>query len=1030
MLRSAMVMLLIGFGFVARVDGADPPAAAKDKPQPVQPDDPRTRDRSKFGPADPRRFFEIPDAPPGVATRPTGDFSRLPVVDEYVGPLPEKLPTMFNFTSPIKINKATGRVAYYYRFDAPEELFKAGEFMNSPVKSTITSGGEGSTAAMRHTRPLVRAIVDGIPSPIYRSASRPRFAGKAVKYVAEMEDDYRVVRDGAPGKVGFTSIRFWGSYRENDRLGYIVSLKLGTQQLLLNDEVGPEFERIRNADYSTDHRLIYVAGDFDKEKDEFKTMQLVVDQKPEKVYEFAGLITTSPDGRRYAYLAKQGDGWRVVLDGQEQPIYKGIGDRSLRFSPDSKRFAYAAFTGDKWALVVDGKEHPMEGGIYSSLAFGPDSRRFACVAKKEGQCVALVDGKATASFPGEIPAQLKLPGVELSPAGEPFFVILTGGVSQAFVHPGQEKPIGFSRVQGLTFNSDGSQIAYTGVRVAGGKKSSFVVLNDEVGPEHQYINDLQFSPDGKHLYYVGGKDEGEVLVTDGKEGLAADDFKQIAFSPDGQRMALRIKRGEEDVILLNGQEIAKYPYDAFFEVGVDNSLVFSPDGKVLAFFAQQGGKQFLVAHQNGVKQSPGYERIVQAPPVFETPTRIRFFAARDEALFRVYAAATGQSGEEPWIGGDSPISQETIAGWNNEGAAFERKEQPVIAAGYFRKAAELGHAGAQASLGYMYDKGYGPDPGGPSKAVRWTRMAAEQGQMVAMSNMGWYQRIGKGAPKDLTESLRWYRQSAEAGFVKANYEMGRIYKYAYGVQRDDRQAFDWFMKAADKGYAKAQFEVGYAYANARGVELDYQAAMRWYRKAADQGHAVATNNIGWLIAGGRGVERNMRVAKDWYRVAALKGNENARANLQNMLPDRRGSRGMYPWFKESKTVHRTITTGKYGEFTTWREFTVEVPSGDRNKPYKVAVPVYVYSQQQIAAATDVEGVIHTDKFPDVGIDDLRPLSDSDWKYFKSIYTDDAIAICYPPFLVIGKNLKGEPKQTRTVIQNYMERYYEESARQQ
>jgi len=52
------------------------------------------------------------------------------------------------------------------------------------------------------------------------------------------------------------------------------------------------------------------------------------------------------------------------------------------------------------------------------------------------------------------------------------------------------------------------------------------------------------------------------------------------------------------------------------------------------------------------------------------------------------------------------------------------------AAAWFRQAAEQGHAGAQFSLGLMYDNGWGV-PEDDAEAAFWYRKAAEQGEVRA-----------------------------------------------------------------------------------------------------------------------------------------------------------------------------------------------------------------------------------------------------------------------------------------------------------
>ncbi len=65
-------------------------------------------------------------------------------------------------------------------------------------------------------------------------------------------------------------------------------------------------------------------------------------------------ILFSPDGKRMAYVARQGKYWNVVVDEQQGMRYDEI--RSLQFSPDSKHCLYTARNGNTWRVVVD--EHP------------------------------------------------------------------------------------------------------------------------------------------------------------------------------------------------------------------------------------------------------------------------------------------------------------------------------------------------------------------------------------------------------------------------------------------------------------------------------------------------------------------------------------------------------------------------------------------------------------------------------------------------------------------------------------------------
>lgn len=81
-------------------------------------------------------------------------------------------------------------------------------------------------------------------------------------------------------------------------------------------------------------------------------------------------IGFSPDGKHVAYIANRGDRQFVVLDGQENGAYEGIGVGPL-FGGDSGRVAYSAQKGRKQVVVVNGEEGPE----YTSILSGPVFRR-------------------------------------------------------------------------------------------------------------------------------------------------------------------------------------------------------------------------------------------------------------------------------------------------------------------------------------------------------------------------------------------------------------------------------------------------------------------------------------------------------------------------------------------------------------------------------------------------------------------------------------------------------------------------------
>jgi TPR repeat protein len=134
---------------------------------------------------------------------------------------------------------------------------------------------------------------------------------------------------------------------------------------------------------------------------------------------------------------------------------------------------------------------------------------------------------------------------------------------------------------------------------------------------------------------------------------------------------------------------------------------------------------------------------------------------------------------------------------------------------------------------------------------------------------------GEGVPEDDAEAVRWYRMAADQGHAKAQYNLGLMYGTGEGVSEDDAEAVKWYRLAADQGVAFAQNNLGNMYFNGEGVLKNYAEAVKWYRLAADQGVAAAQYNLGNMYYRGQGVPVNYVTAYAWWNIASASGNESA-----------------------------------------------------------------------------------------------------------------------------------------------------------
>jgi Tol biopolymer transport system component len=129
-----------------------------------------------------------------------------------------------------------------------------------------------------------------------------------------------------------------------------------------------------------------------------KMASLVVDGTVVASFQKMGTPVFSPDGKRTAVWASDGDKEFVVLDGKPFAKFEEVDRWQLIFSPDSKHVAYKAKKDKQWYLVVDGT--PSANGYERIITAHPDKASFVFSAPDslyyvvlKGKMLYLVDEK-------------------------------------------------------------------------------------------------------------------------------------------------------------------------------------------------------------------------------------------------------------------------------------------------------------------------------------------------------------------------------------------------------------------------------------------------------------------------------------------------------------------------------------------------------------------------------------------------------------------------------------------------------------
>ncbi|MBZ5672532.1 MAG: sel1 repeat family protein, partial [Acidobacteriia bacterium] len=124
------------------------------------------------------------------------------------------------------------------------------------------------------------------------------------------------------------------------------------------------------------------------------------------------------------------------------------------------------------------------------------------------------------------------------------------------------------------------------------------------------------------------------------------------------------------------------------------------------------------------------------------------------------------------------------------------------------------------------------------EAVKWYRLAAEQGEPRGAYGLGVRYITGQGVGRDYSEAEKWLRVAAEGGHGDAAYNLGLLYLRHLPGQTgspDETQATKYFRMAADQGIGDGQCYLGKMYAEGTGLPKDLVSAYLWMHLASQNG---------------------------------------------------------------------------------------------------------------------------------------------------------------------------------------------------
>ncbi len=351
-------------------------------------------------------------------------------------------------------------------------------------------------------------------------------------------------------------------------------------------------------------------------------------------------VVFSENGKRFAYMARVGQEYVVVVDGKEQrrfPVASGAQVRMQFTGPDAKMFVMnVSGTSGLFEVWVDGEQKPsLDSNVV--MIFNRDGTRYAYIATPDANdrknTALVVDGKIAAyagteprfTADGKRVLTLSSTGKEqtllvdgtpavkatqisrvfIAPVDDKIVTVISkpaqGGQHYVCVVDGKEVPATEGTdIPYVAFSPNGKRWAARCRNIVGAPITWLATDDGKKGQEYNGINDdsIIFSGDGSRLVYVAVSGSKLFAIVDDKESDGFNYNLKAGFSPDGKKVYYGGRQDQATVTRSLVVEGKAYRGDSNFNT---ESIKFSPDSSrwgALGSGLQAGGPTGLQAVEN------------------------------------------------------------------------------------------------------------------------------------------------------------------------------------------------------------------------------------------------------------------------------------------------------------------------------------------------------------------------------------------------------------------------------------------------
>ena len=113
---------------------------------------------------------------------------------------------------------------------------------------------------------------------------------------------------------------------------------------------------------------------------------------------------------------------------------------------------------------------------------------------------------------------------------------------------------------------------------------------------------------------------------------------------------------------------------------------------------------------------------------------------------------------------------------------------------------------------------------------------ADEGDPIAQNNLGYSYLVGLDGVTDIDKAIYYLNAAAAQGQVNAMTTVGWTYFTGeYGAPQDNEQAIYWNQRASDAGFTIASYNIGFFYySGLAGLEQDLNIAKKYWLLSASQ----------------------------------------------------------------------------------------------------------------------------------------------------------------------------------------------------